>query len=135
MTVEESFEAKPPQAVAAAQEAVASDWPVTPLTWFGDPARDPATATADRCALAVARPMTAPTLTRQQSAVLDFAVRVATKPRLRIWDNPWLCKFDSARDALSDWLASGQGYVRVHPSGGDLVAGEYFGVRWSGRVA
>lgn len=110
-----------------------AQYPVMPITWFGARARDPKAATRDRCALTVAHPKIAPRLDSRETATLEFAIRVATEPRMRVWsDNPWVCKFDSAREALPNWLAFRQGFAIVRP--GDPIVMDYYGTRWSGRM-
>ncbi|WP_280455469.1 hypothetical protein [Nocardia brasiliensis] len=64
------------------------DWPVVPTAYFGARECDPATATVERCALAVERPSLAPPLDLLETALLDLAVENAfRRPRVRLWDD------------------------------------------------
>ncbi|WP_029899540.1 hypothetical protein [Nocardia brasiliensis] len=62
------------------------EWPVVPTAYFGAPERGPATATAERCALAAEHPSLAPPLGLLEAALFDLAVENAfRRPRVRLW--------------------------------------------------
>jgi hypothetical protein len=119
--------------------------PITPVTWFGPRDRDPKTASVDRCALAVAHPKITPRLDRRETALLEFAIRVATRPRVRVWDGDYeRCRFDSTRDAALNWRAFGRGYMEVGLDENGAATSTLYGFRrsqvvrdmtyWAGRI-
>ncbi|MFR9767075.1 hypothetical protein [Nocardia sp. SC052] len=103
-----------------------------PLTWFGPADRNPATATLDRCAYAVARPYLAPRLDAQARGLLDWAIRAATQRRLRFWNSEWKCTYDSAehgRPIVADeWGVIPDGTYQP------AVTYEHRRQRWTGRM-